>query len=260
MVSQSTPTDKLYSKGVPLDTERIIQHADISVSSPVAGGIDWDGGVEMDDDTRFAVMAAVSHYHYVKTSNVLLCDELLSKTDLPDPIRCATKLLLKRNAEELQTWSKYVEQGKQCGPMGSAQQEYYRVIWNQDGILPVLFGIQHINLAADTSYGQFQADEPLFQQITAELVKHNDAVYQDVNDAFRDILAEKSHRQRLAILRQIAQQIDLLQIIARERSNEDIFNVLDTSDARLVYGTGKRIKEFYGEIGLTEGLLPDLSL
>ncbi len=255
-----TPADHLYDEGIPLNTGRIIQHADITISSPVKAEIDWEQDIIMDEATQFATMSAVSHYHYVKTSNVLLCDTILADETASEPERRAAQLLLKRNGEELQAWSKYVEQAEGCGPMGEEQREYYHVIWNQDGIIPTLLGVQHINLAADTSYKQFDNTEPVFQQMTDAMLTRNEAVYPEVNAAFHDILHEKSRRERLTVLRQVAQQIDLMQLIVRRRSNTKVFNVLDTTDMKLAYGTGATVKDFYRDIGLTNGLLPDLSL
>lgn len=253
-----TPTDKLYDQGIPLDAERIIQHADVELDSPVKESIDWEQDIEMDDATRFATMSAVSHYHYVHTSNVLLCDALLSRSELPEPARQAAELLLQRNGEELQLWSKYVESCRKSGTIGDAQKEYFQVIWEQDGAIPTLLGVQHINLAADTSYKLFQSSEPVFQQLTRELREHNRENYPTVNDAFRELIEDKDRSERLTTLRQVAQQVDLLQIIVRQRKNEGIFDVLNTSHVKLAYGTGKEIKQFYSDIGLTKGIMPDI--
>lgn len=251
---EETPTDRLYDDGIPLDVERIIGY-DIDISSPVKELIDWEQPIEMDAETRFAVLSAVAHYHYVKTSNVLLCEHILSKSDVSAAARRIAWLLLERNGEELAAWSEYVKQNKGCGPMGSVQLEYNQVLWDLDGVLPMLLGIQNINLAADTSYDQFQDGESVFLEMTDAMREHNTTMYPAVKDAFRDIIEQKRRTEKLTLLRHVAQQVDMIQFIAEERSNKEIFKKLGTTDRKLIYGTGKAIKAFYSDIGLVPDIL-----
>ncbi len=256
--SSYTPTQELYREGVPCHVERVIQHDDVDICSPAKEKIDWPQQIDMADETRYAVCSAISHYHYVKTCNVLVCDHILSQPDVSEPVRRLARQILQRNAEEMDGWSEYIKHCHECGPMGSVQHEYDETIWEQEEPIRMLIGVETINRAADTAYSQFTDGEKVFLDLSKTMLRYNRNQYPAIHDSFSQVLDDTTRRERISHLRVAALQTDIIQLIGQERSNRKVFDHLGTSDLKLVYGAGKTIKDFYTEIGLTDGLIPTI--
>lgn len=250
-----TPTDKLYEQGVPFDPERVVQGIKLKDPSVIAQqDVDWDQGIEQDDDAAYATASATSHYHYQKLSHLLLCDRiLLNARNVPEPVQRVAKLLAQRNAQEIEAWSKYMQKAG-GGSICEEQREYYQLLFSQQDVLPVLLGMQTINLAADASYEELQEyADPVFQKLADGFAEENQEAYNEIRDAFQDAIQPLSMEDRMKLLQNVAQQVDLCQMI-KQRRDKDIFEPLNSHAEDSLSLAGKKVKQFYNEIGLTTNI------
>lgn len=258
MIRDTTvPTDRLYQRGTPLDAEEVVNgvRLDDVRSTVLEKDIDWTNVVEQGDDVSYAAASATAHYHYLKLSNVLLCDRIiLDARNVPEPVKHVAALMEKRCGLEMEAWSRYLRAQGGGGSICPEQREYYQLLFTQEDVLPALLGVQTINLAADTSYEEFHTHgDPIFQKLTGGLAAENEGAYHDIRDTFRDAIEPLSMQDRTRLLQNMAQQVDLVQLIKQQRS-DDVFDPLHSDAEESIRRAGTRIKRFYGEIGLTANI------
>lgn len=252
-----TPTDHVYRQGVPLDADKLVSgiHIEDAVSPVVAKDVDWDQRIDTDDETGYATKSATSHYHYQKVSHLLLADHIaIDARNVPDPLKDIAKQFAKQNAKEVEAWGKYMKQRGGAGHIPEEQREYYQLLFQQQNVLPILLGIQTINLAADASYEEFYRDaDPIFRKLASGFTEENAQAYNQIWDRFRQVIQPMQVEEKAKLLQNAAQQVDLCQIIYRQRE-DDIFNPLGSEVSEAEQRAGNKIKRFYEDIGLTDGV------
>lgn len=251
-----TPADQLYNRGVPLNPENIVSGIKLEETTPheVAKDVDWNNVTEQDRDVDYASSSATAHFHYQKLSNLLLCDKVLvDGRNVPEPVQRAARLMAERNAQEFRAWSQYMKQSG-GGSICQEQREYYQVMFAQMDVLPALLGVQTWNVALDPTYDEFHTHgDPVFQKLTGGFAQHNPERYNPIRDAFKAAIHQLSMDERQQLVQRVAQQVDLMAMTKQRRDN-DIYNPLNSTADRSVDRAGKRVKNFYQEIGLTKGI------
>lgn len=254
---QQTPTDRLYQQGVPHDPGQIVRGVRIDdTTSRVTKDVDWEQSIATDKDTGYATASATSHYHYLKLSHLLLCDRIVvDARNVPEPLQQVARQFARQNTKELEAWGKYMQTTGGGGRICPEQREYYQLLFTRRDVLPVLLGIQTINLAADTSYEDFYKNaDPVFRKLADGFAAENQHTYHTTRDNFRDVIQPLSAGERMQLLQHVAQHVDLCQLIMEQR-DDDVFEPLNAEAATSTARAGRRIKQFYDEIGLTDGIL-----
>ncbi len=252
-----TPTDQVYRNGVPLNAGQLVGgiRLDNDTSSRVVKDVDWSQPVDTDDNVQHATAAATTHYHYQKISHLLLSDHIvIDARNVPEQLKQIAQQFARQNAKEVEAWGRYMKQRGGAGQIPEEQREYYHLLFQQQDVLPVLLGMQTINLAADVSYEEFYRNaDPVFGKLASGFTEDNQRLYDEIRDMFRDIIQPMPLEDRVKLLQNVAQQVDLCQIIYRKRE-DDIFNPMGSDERIAEQQAGNRIKKFYKEIGLTENI------
>lgn len=257
MKQSQIPTDVLYRQGIPMDGSRLVSgiKLDSATSPTLQKDIDWDQPVVSDEETAYATASASSHYHYQNVSHVLLCDKILvDAQDVPEPVRKAAERIVAQCAKDVTAWGKYLHQQGGGGNIPKEQREYYQMLFSEDEVLPVLLGIQTKNIAADKSRIDFYKNgDPLFHKLANGTAEENRQNFDPLTTAFRNAIQPLSIDERERLLRKVAQQVDLLQIFCMKRDG-DIYKPLNSDANRFLIQTGKQLKRFYDDIGLTDNI------
>lgn len=252
-----TPTDHLYSQGVPIRADKLVRGIAIEppTTSVLNQDVDWQQNIEQDETVDYATASAMSHYHYQNVSHVLLCDKILiDAQNVPEPLEKAATLLVEQCAKDVTAWGTYMKKRGGGGSLPREQREYYQMLFQEDDVLPVLLGIQTKNIAADKSRTDFyRHGDPVFNKIADGTVEENQENLGPLTQSFRDAVQPLSLEQRERLLQKIAQQVDLLQIFCQKRDG-DIYKPLNADANRFLKETGTELKKFYNEIGLTQDI------
>lgn len=251
-----TPTDRLYRNGVPLDGSKLTDSINPADAEPsIQQSIDWDQPTATDEDTAYATASAASHYHYQNVSHVLLCDTILQNgKNVSEPLRTATELFAQQCAKDVTAWGTYLKQHGAGGHIPQEQREYYHMLFQETEVLPVLLGIQTKNIAADKSRQDFyKHGDPLFYKVADGTTEEHQHHTGPLTRSFRDAINPLPIEERERLLKKVAQQVDLMQLFCMKRHG-DIYKPLNSDANTFLQQTGKKLKQFYNDIGLTNDI------
>ncbi len=233
------PTDYAYDQGIPIAAPRHINRS-----------VDWSQRIDDPAPVQEAAQVATSHYHYEGVSHALLCRRI-QQQDTPDVFDDLAAALARQTMTKTGAWSKYMLKTGGGASISPELREFYRLLFHEQDPLPVVLAITTLDTVNHVVHQETRGDG-LYQSVTGVIADTTAEQFPQLKDQLQPIILDRSIAERRDVMRTLAQYIDLIGMVVTDRDNT--FQHLDTSGDQVLNRVNTDVKNFYHDIGLTDGL------
>lgn len=239
------PTDQLYQNGVPVKK--------LKKRGYVLNDVDWEQRIESSEYNTLGAKTATSHFHYEHASHALLCKQILTHYGgADDGLQQVARTVADDAMTQLGTWSQYMNRlggGKQLTP---TLREYYTLLYREPDPMVKLIGALTIDAADVGVYRAFHGGgDDMFDKIASRFA--SEATFRKAKEPLKGHIANMSEAERHRLMQRSAQYIDLIGMCV-DNLEDTLFLPFGYSAEQGREATGNTVKQFYNDIGLTEGI------
>lgn len=204
--------------------------------------------IEATGDVLDALVGAVTQFHYIHLSQVLLLGSILEQEEDMRAKRLAIILAAAR-MRKVDTWGRYLGQAQSTDTVSPELQDHFNDLYADKQVISRLLGV----LLADVylfAVGTVLDDigDPLFGRLIRRDMRQAEQNLEIAEEYFRDTLPELDAGEREAILDKIERYQTRFEEIVL--GHADSFDALAETEAELMATARQEIETFYDRIGI----------